>query len=295
MGIISEIITNNTRRPLWGYRAAVISVLLVGFMSFIVWAHHMYLTGMGGSINAFFEITTMIISVPSVVLLTVMIASLWGGSIRFTVPMLFAVAFIPMFGIGGLTGLPLGLAMSDIYLHDTQYVLGHFHYIVAPGTIFAVFGGVYYWFPKMTGKRLNTVLGHLHFWPSLVFMNGIFFPMLIQGFAGVSRRLYDGGANYAHAEGVLALNKVMSHSAFALAAVQVFFLVNLAWSLAFGRRTDSNPWEATTLEWAAAPSPPVAHGNFDTVPVVYRGPYEYSVPGAARDFSPQQQPEGAGA
>jgi len=292
MGIVSEVVTNNTRRPLWGYRAAVVSVLMVGFMSFIVWAHHMYLTGMGGTINAFFEVTTMIISVPSIVLLTVMIASLWGGSIRFTVPMLFALAFIPMFGIGGLTGLPLGLAMSDIYLHDTQYVLGHFHYVVAPGTIFAVFAGVYYWFPKITGRRLNTVLGHLHFWPSLIFMNGIFFPMLIQGFAGVSRRLYDGGANYAHAEGVHVLTKVMSHSAFALGAVQIFFLINLAWSVVFGRRTDSNPWQATTLEWSA-PSPPLAHGNFETMPVVHRGPYEYSVPGAATDFSPQEQPGSA--
>jgi cytochrome c oxidase subunit 1 len=203
-------------------------------------------------------------------------------------PMLFALAFIPMFGIGGLTGLPLGLAMSDIYLHDTTYVLGHFHYVVAPGTLFAIFAGIYHWFPKLTGRKLNAILGHLHFWPTLLCMNGIFFPMLIQGFAGVSRRLYDGGATYAHAEPVLVLNKVMAHSAFALAGVQLFFLINLAWSLAFGRRTAENPWESTTLEWAA-PSPPLADGNFAAAPTVFRGPYEYSVPGQALDFSPQHE------
>ena len=288
MGIVAEVLTSNSRRPLWGYRSATVAVLAVGLMSFVVWAHHMFLTGMGSAMSAFFEITTMIISVPSVVLLTVFVASLWGGSIRFTMPMLFALAFIPMFGIGGLTGLPLGLAMSDIYLHDTTYVLGHFHYVVAPGTIFAIFAGIYHWFPKMTGKKLDSVLGHLHFWPTLLCMNGIFFPMLIQGFAGVSRRLYDGGATYAHAEPVLILNKFMSYSAFALAAVQTFFLVNLAWSLAKGQRATDNPWEATTLEWAA-PSPPLAHCNFAAAPTVFRGPYEYSVPGRVSDFMPQHE------
>jgi len=289
LGIVAEIISNNTRRPLWGYRGAVAAAIVLAFMSCLVWAHHMYLTGMGTTMNAFFETTTMIVSIPSVVILTVLIASLWGGSIRFTLPMLYALAFLPMFGIGGFTGLPLGLAMSDVYLHDTYYVIGHFHYIVAPGTIFAIFGGVFYWFPKITGRRMSDILGHLHFWPSLVLMNGIFFPMFIMGFAGVSRRLYDGGATYAHAQDVLVLNKIMSHSAFALAGVQAVFLVNLVWSVFFGRKVSRNPWEATTLEWAA-PSPPIPHGNFDQPPVVCRGPYEYSVPGASQDYTLQSQP-----
>ncbi len=214
MGIISEVIANNTRKPLWGYKSLVGAGVFLGFMSFVVWAHHMFMTGMGTVISAFFQTTTMIISIPSVIILTALIISLWGASIRFTVPMLFALAFLPMFGIGGLTGLPLGLAAADIHLHDTYYVIGHFHYVVAPGTIFAMFAGIYYWFPKATGRQMNEKLGRIHFWASLVFINGIFFPMFIQGLAGVSRRLYDGGAQYAHAKPVIHLNVFMSTCAF---------------------------------------------------------------------------------
>ena len=201
MGIVAEIIANNTRKPLWGYRAMVYAAIFLGFMSFIVWAHHMFLTGMGTVMSAFFQTTTMIISIPSVIILTALLLSLWGGSIRFTTPMLFALAFLPMFGIGGLTGLPLGLAPSDIHLHDTYYVIGHFHYVVAPGTIFALFAGIYYWFPKVTGRKMNDLLGKIHFWGSFVCINGVFMPMFIQGLAGMNRRLYDGGMQYAHNAG----------------------------------------------------------------------------------------------
>ncbi|MGB5814951.1 MAG: cbb3-type cytochrome c oxidase subunit I [Thermoanaerobaculia bacterium] len=287
MGIVAEIIANNTRKPLWGYKTMVYSVIFLGFMSFIVWAHHMFLTGMGTAISSFFQTTTMIISVPSVVILSALLISLWGGSIRFNTPMLFALAFLPMFGIGGLTGLPLGLAPSDIHLHDTYYVIGHFHYVVAPGTIFAIFAGIYYWFPKITGRAMNETLGKLHFWPSLIFMNGIFMPMFIQGLAGVSRRLYDGGMQYAHAQDVLHWNTFMSVSAWCLLLAQIPFIINLFVSIKKGRVVDSNPWQATTLEWAAAPSPPIAHGNFPQVPVVTRGPYEYSPPGRETGFLPQ--------
>jgi cytochrome c oxidase subunit 1 len=243
---------------------------------------------MGTTMAAFFQTTTMIISIPSVVILTALLLSLWGGSIRFNTPMLFALAFLPMFGIGGLTGLPLGLTATDIYLHDTYYVIGHFHYVVAPGTIFALFAGIYYWFPKATGRKMNEFLGKLHFWPSFIFMNFIFTPMLIQGLAGVNRRLWDGGVTYDFSEGILGLNKVMSHSAWGLGLAQIPFLINFFWSLRKGEKVSDNPWEATTLEWAA-PSPP-PHGNFPTPPTVYRGPYEYSVPGTQRDFQPQNQP-----
>jgi cytochrome c oxidase subunit 1 len=204
--------------------------------------------------------------------------------------MLFALAFLPMFGIGGLTGLPLGLSTPDIHLHDTYYVIGHFHYVVAPGTIFALFAGIYFWFPKATGRKMNEILGHLHFWPSFVCMNFIFMPMFIQGLAGVSRRLYDGGASYAHAAPVLHLNQVISIASWIMGVAQIFFIINVFWSMFAGKKvTSDNPWEATTLEWDT-PSPP-GHGNFTKHIEVYRGPYEYSVPGSTKDFTPQSQKE----
>jgi cytochrome c oxidase subunit 1 len=285
MGIVAEILANNTRKPLFGYKSLVWAAVFLGFMSFIVWAHHMFLTGMGSTISTFFQTTTMIISIPSVIILTVFFLSLWGGSIRFTTPMLFALGFIPMFGIGGLTGLPLGLAPTDIHLHDTYYVIGHFHYVVAPGTILALFGGIYYWFPKVTGRKMNDTLGKLHFWGTILAMNGVFMPMFIQGLAGVSRRLWDGGATYAHAQGVLEWNVVMSISAWILGLAQIPFFINFFSSIKGGRKVDDNPWESTTLEWAA-PSPP-PHGNFPAGVSVHRGPYEYSVPGHDKDFLPQ--------
>ncbi|HSA58155.1 MAG TPA: cbb3-type cytochrome c oxidase subunit I [bacterium] len=285
LGIVTEIIANNTRKPLYGYKTMVYSVLFLGFMSFIVWAHHMFMTGMGTTMSNFFQTTTMIISIPSVILITCLIITLWGGSIRFNLPMMFALAFLPMFAIGGLTGLPLGLATSDIYLHDTYYVIGHFHYVVAPGTLFALFAGIYYWYPKVTGRMMNNLLGKLHFWISFLAINGIFMPMFIQGFAGVSRRLHTPNF-YAHAQAVQGTNVFMSISAWVLGAAQLFFIINFFLSLKAGKRASDNPWDATTLEWATPTPPP--HGNFLQEPVVHRGPYEYSVPGKATDYIPQQ-------
>jgi cytochrome c oxidase subunit 1 len=298
MGVVSEIIANNTRKPLWGYKSLVYSVLVLGFLSFIVWAHHMYLTGMGTKISTFFQTTTMIISIPSVIILTCLFISLWGGRIRFNTPMLFALAFLPMFGIGGLTGLPLGFNYSDILLHDTYYVIGHFHYVVAPGTIFALIAGIYFWYPKMTGRYMSEFWGRVHFWCSFVFMNLTFQPMFAQGMAGMLRRMADGGVGYSIANNpdaiggladrYLQLNVNITLAAYALGISQIPFIINLFYSIRNGKKVESdNPWESTTLDWQTPTPPP--HGNFVGPIKVVNGPYEYSVPGAKADYIPQNQ------
>ena len=299
MGIVAEVIANNTRKQIWGYKSLVYSVLSIGFLSFIVWAHHMYLTGMGTKVATFFQTTTMLISIPSVIILTCFFISLWGGSIRFNTPMLFALAFLPMFGIGGLTGLPLGFNFADLHLHDTYYVIAHFHYVVAPGTIFGLFAGVYFWYPKITGRMMSEFWGRVHFWLSLIFMNLIFMPMFAQGMAGMIRRMSDGGLNYSMAkvpegigglsDSIMHLNTTISWAAWLLGLAQIPFIINIFWSINHGKKvTSDNPWDATTLDWQTPTPPP--HGNFTKPITVYRGPYDYSVSGAAKDFTPQNEP-----
>ena len=273
LGIVTEVLTTNGRVALWGRRWAVGSAVAIGGLAFLVWAHHMFLTGMGTVISGFFQATTMIISIPSVVILSCLFLSLWGSRLRYRSATLFALAFLPMFGIGGLTGLPLGMAIANLQLHDTYYVLGHFHYVVAPGTLFAIFAGIYHWFPKITGRQLSEPLGKLHFWPTLVLMNGIFFPMFIVGLAGVSRRLYDGGAGYNFARDVTALQELMSFCAWALGLAQIPFLVNLVLSSRRPATNERDPWRGSTLEWSTTSPPPAA--NFVAQPSVVEAPYSY--------------------
>jgi cytochrome c oxidase subunit 1 len=289
LGIIAEVIANNARKPLWGYNQMVYGLFTLGFLSMIVWAHHMYLTGMGTAISAYFQLVTIIISVPTILILSSLIISLWGGSIRFTSPMLWATAFLPLFGIGGLTGIPLAFNAPDTFLHDSYYIIAHFHYVIAPGTIFALFAGVLYWYPKATGRIMNETLNKLHFWPTMILMNCVFFPMFLQGMAGMHRRMYDGGATYEMLnQNVLHWNVFISEAAWLMGLAQIPFIINFCFSWKYGRKVSDNPWEATTLEWSA-PSPP-PHGNFLKPVVVYRGPYEYSVPGDPTDYTPQDAP-----
>ena len=291
MGIVAEVVTNNTRKPLWGYRLMVYSVFVLGFLSFIVWAHHMFLTGMGTAIGAFFQATTMIISIPSVIILSSLILSLYGGSIRFNTPMLFALGFMPMFGLGGLTGLPLGLAATDIPLHDTNYVVAHFHYLVAPGTIFALFAGIYYWFPKITGRMMNETLGKIHFVGSIICMNVIFLPMFVQGLAGVNRRLWDGGALYTHAQGTLSLNVPMSYAALGARVLpDLLHRQPASWSIRARPRRGREPVGGDDARVvggaeAAARARQLRSPCHESCGI----PTRYSAPGAAAGFLPQKR------
>ena len=301
-GIVSAIIPTFARKRLFGYTSMVYATASIAILSFIVWAHHMYSTGMPVTGQLFFMYATMLIAVPTGVKIFNWIATMWGGSIRFNTPMLFALAFLPMFGIGGLTGLPLGFNFSDLHLHDSYYVIAHFHYVVAPGTIFALFAGVYFWYPKMTGRYMSETLGKIHFWGSLIAMNLVFMPMFFQGLYGMSRRMSDGGATYALAnpanEGVVTaltqtvmkLNVFVTHAAFLLLIAQIPFIINVFMSMFNGKKVENdNPWDATTLDWQTPTPPP--HGNFTKEIIVYRGPYEYSVPGHPTDFTPQNMPD----
>ena len=250
MGIVAEVITAHTGRPLWGRRAMVGAVLVLGVLSMLVWAHHMFLTEMGTVMSDVFQVTTLLVSVPSVIVVGCLVLSLWGHRLRWSPALLFAVAFLPMFGIGGLTGLPLGLAASDVSLHDTYYVVGHFHYIVAPGTVFALFAAIYHWAPSVTGRTLSARLGSWHFWPTFVLMNSIFLPMFALGLAGVNRRLYDAGAQYALAQGFEGMQRHMTWSALALGVAQIPFLL----ALVTARRVTAPVEDATITADRAAVS-----------------------------------------
>ena len=286
MGIVAEVMTVFSRKKLFAYKTVLYTALATGIISFFVWAHHQFVAGIDPRMANIFSVTTLIISIPVAEMIFVYIATLYGGSIRFTVPMLWALAFIGEFLLGGVTGIYLGSSGSDIYFHDTYFVLAHFHYTFIPIAIIATFAGVTHWFPKMFGRMMNEPLGKLHFWLTIIGFNGTFLPLFITGMAGDHRRIYDytNFPSLARPE-LQQLRVVATIFAIVMISSQIIFLYNFFTSLRKGAKAEINPWKATTLEWTV-PSPP-PHGNFAEMPTVHRGPYEYSVPDRDEDYWPQ--------
>jgi cytochrome c oxidase subunit 1 len=292
-GIVSDLIATHARKNIFGYRMMVWAIVIIGALSFIVWAHHMYVSGMNPFFGYFFATTTLIIAVPTAIKVYNWVLTLWHGNIHLTLPMLFALAFIVTFVNGGLTGLFLGNVSVDVPLSDTMFVVAHFHMVMGVAPIMVIFGAIYHWYPKITGRMLNEGLGKIHFWISFLGAYAIFFPMHYVGLMGIPRRYYDIGDMAFVPSSAHDLNAFISIMALIVGAAQVIFLFNLAWSLRYGKKADGNPWRATTLEWQTPETPP-GHGNWGKeLPVVYRWAYDYSVPGAKEDFIPQNMPPAA--
>jgi cytochrome c oxidase subunit 1 len=287
MGITSEIIPVFSRKPIFGYRAMAYAMIAIAFLSWVVWGHHMFQSGMDPALGSSFMITTMIIGVPSAIKTFNWLGTLYKGNIHYTVAMMNALAFVAMFVIGGLSGIWMASTPVDMYIHDTYFIVAHIHYVLFGGSLFGIFAGITYWYPKMFGRMMNETLGKIHFWITFVAFNCTFFPMHILGMAGHMRRIYN-PMQYDFLKPIQGINVFISISAFVLGSAQFLFLANIIWSGIKGKKATENPWNANTLEWTT-PSPP-PHGNWPgTVPVVYRGPYEYSSPEVAEDFLPQSQ------
>jgi cytochrome c oxidase subunit 1 len=287
MGMVSDILTTFARKPLFGYKPMIYSIAGIAGLGFIVWGHHMFMSGMNPALGMTFMVSTMMIALPSAIKVFNWLGTIWGGKIQFTTAMLFALSFVSMFIIGGLSGIFMAATPVDIFIHDTYFIVGHIHYVLFGGTAFAVFGGIYYWFPKMFGRMMNEFWGKVHFFLSFIFFNGTFFTMHILGAGGFPRRYAD-PYHFETFKHLLTLNQFMTVCALGMGAAQIIFAVNFFYSLFFGPRVGRNPWHANSLEWAA-PSPP-GHGNFDFQPIVYRGPYEYNNPESTEDYYPQTTP-----
>ena len=288
LGIVSEVISVNSRKPIFGYKAMVISLMAIAFLSFIVWGHHMFITGMDPFLGSVFTFTTLLIAIPSAVKVFNYLATLWRGSIRFTPAMLFAIGFVSTFITGGLTGIVLGDSALDINVHDTYFVVGHFHIVMGLSAIYGMFAGVYHWFPKMYGKMMNKKLGYIHFWVTFISAYGVFFPMHFLGLAGLPRRYYSNTA-FPMFEGLTNINEIITFFAIVGGIVQVLFIFNFFYSIFYGTKASKNPWGSTTLEWTT----PIEriHGNWPgEIPTVRRWAYDYSKPGHDKDFVPQTEP-----
>ena len=284
MGMVSDIISCFSRKPLFGYRAMVYSVSAIAGMGFIVWGHHMFTSGMSNLLSISFMVSTMLIALPSGIKIFNWLATMYGGRLQLTTPMLFSVGFVSMFVIGGLSGIVLAVPPVDIHLHDTYYIVGHIHYVLFGASLLGVMGAIYYWYPKMFGRKMNEGLGKLHFLLTFIFLNLTFLPMHFLGARGFPRRYADHSQIEGFAE-LMPIQQFITLAAFAMGAAQIILLVNFFGSMIFGKKADRNPWRANTLEWNAD-SPPV-HGNFKKQPIVERGPYEYSHPENESDFWPQ--------
>lgn len=294
LGIASEVISINSRKPIFGYRAMVVSIMAIAFLSFIVWGHHMFVTGMNPFIGSVFVFTTLLIAIPSAVKTFNYITTLWRGNIRYTPAMLFAMAMVSTFITGGLTGIILADSALDINIHDTYFVVAHFHIVMGLSAVLAMFSGVYHWFPKMYGRMMNTKLGYLHFWVTFACAYGVFFPQHFLGLAGVPRRYYT-NSEFPMFDSFIELNEWSTFFAVLGALAQGIFLFNFFYSMYRGQKASQNPWKANTLEWTT----PVRHihGNWPgKIPVVHRWPYDYSKPGKPDDFVSQATPleEGEG-
>src|SRR2546425_9855737 len=288
MGVASQILSTFSRKPIFGYKAMVYAMLSIGFFGFMVWGHHMFMSGMSPYSAFAFSLLTMCIGVPSAIKTFNWLGTMWKGRIRFYTPMLFAIGFVSLFVSGGLSGPFLAQPVLDIQLHDTYFVVGHFHLIMGVAAIFGMFAATYYWFPKMFGRMMNETWGKIHFFLTLAGTYAIFMPMHYLGMAGGTRR-YSQFTEVAYQMKLIPLQTFMTYAAFVTIGVQLVFLFNLFWSMFKGPKASDNPWEATTLEWTTATPPP--HDNFGGhTPVVYHGPYEYGVPGAAKDYIMQNDP-----
>ncbi|CAN7685322.1 cytochrome c oxidase subunit I [Aminobacter aminovorans] len=289
-GIVSDLISTHARKNIFGYRMMVWAIVGIGALSFVVWAHHMYVSGMHPYFGFFFATTTLIIAVPTAIKVYNWVLTLWRGDIHLTIPMLFALAFIVTFVNGGLTGLFLGNVVVDVPLSDTMFVVAHFHMVMGVAPILVVFGAIYHWYPKITGRMLNEFMGRFHFWVTFIGAYLIFFPMHYVGLVGVPRRYPELGDTAFIPPSVHTLNEFITVAALTVGFAQLVFLFNLFWSIRHGKDAGDNPWRATTLEWQTAGTPP-PHGNFGKeLPVVYRWAYDYSVPGAPEDFIAQNDP-----
>jgi cytochrome c oxidase subunit 1 len=287
MGMVSDVISVFARKPIFGYRPMVYAMAGIAFLGFIVWAHHMFQSGMNPSLGTTFAVSTIFISVPSAIKTFNWLGTLWRGNIQFTTAMWNAIAFVAMFVIGGLSGVFMASTAVDVHIHDTYFIVAHIHYVLFGGSMFGIFAGIYFWYPKMFGRMMNEPLGKWHFWLSFIFFNGTFFAMHILGIGGFPRRVA-GGVHFTYEafRHFLPMNQFITWCAFGLGISQIPFMINFLGSWFWGPKAPNNPWNATTLEWNDTTSPP-PHGNFAKVPVVHHGPYEYSHPLVEEDWLAQ--------